>query len=270
MREAVLFLCHFVNDDVLARFEKLEKDLAGYCDVFWALQCDDDTVLKELQRRNINLFGFSLDDLNTLGYSPIAETLVPGSLHFIPLYFCKCHLEYDYYWLIEYDVVFTGNWKTLISAFEEENADLLASHVEKYGENNTSWTWWQSLSLGVYDHPPLEKAVKSFNPICRLSHKSLLFLDEVLRNDGYKGHCEVLLATLLYNHGFNICDIGGNGTFTPQRLRNQFYIEDKGINSSTMRWRPAYLSKEVNELGITNRLFHPVKTSLHELLAETV
>lgn len=62
MREAVLFLCHYVSDDMLVRFQKLVNDLAGHCDVFWALQCDSDVALKELQRRGVPVFGFSLQD----------------------------------------------------------------------------------------------------------------------------------------------------------------------------------------------------------------
>ncbi len=259
MREAVLFLCHYVSDDMLVRFQKLVNDLAGHCDVYWALQCDSDVALKELQRRGIPVFGFSLDDLNALGYTPIAETIVPGSLHFVPLYFYKCHPEYDYYWLIEYDVVFTGSWSTLIGAFKNDSSDLLASHIEHYSKENRDWPWWQSLSLTEGDKIPLEKAIKSFTPICRLSRSALEFLNVFLRKDGVKGHFEVLIATILHHNGYTIKDIGGTGAFTPRELRNHFYVQGMGLNNGTMRWRPTYLLEEVNELNTKNKLFHPVK-----------
>jgi len=31
MREAVLFLCHLVNDEMLWRYAKLKEDLSGLC-----------------------------------------------------------------------------------------------------------------------------------------------------------------------------------------------------------------------------------------------
>lgn len=258
MREAVLFLCHYVSDDMLVRYQKLVCDLAGHCDVFWALQCDNDVALKELQRRGVPVFGFSLDDLNALGYTPIAETIVPGSLHFVPLYFCKSHPEYDYYWLIEYDVVFTGSWSTLIGAFENDSSDLLASHIERYSKENRDWPWWQSLSLEESDKIPLEEAIKSFTPICRLSRSALEFLNVFLRKDGVKGHFEVLIATILHHNGYTIKDIGGTGAFTPRELRNHFYWQATDKDSS-IRWRPVYLQEEIERLDVKDKLYHPIK-----------
>jgi hypothetical protein len=41
---------------------------------------------------------------------------------------------FDYYWHIEYDVVFTGDWRTLLDAWREDASDLVAAHVRTRGE----------------------------------------------------------------------------------------------------------------------------------------
>lgn len=54
-----------------------------------------------------NLFVFTSDVLNELGYTPIEKgKLVPGSNHFPLLKFFKENQCYDYYWLVEDDVRF--------------------------------------------------------------------------------------------------------------------------------------------------------------------
>ena len=73
--------------------------------------------------------------LNKLGYTPWGCTIMDGNFHFVLLDFYRQHPEYDYYWLIEYDVRFSGNWKTFFSFFHDKDEDFWAAHVEIKEDN---------------------------------------------------------------------------------------------------------------------------------------
>ena len=130
MKTAVLFLSHLTEWFCFQRYEKLVNAVGEEYDVFWAFQADGGANDQQLLERGVNLFRFTVDDLNQLGYTPIAQTLIPGSVHFIAAWFFRQHPDYDYYWTIEYDVVFTGTWSTFFDSFRCDDADLLASHIE--------------------------------------------------------------------------------------------------------------------------------------------
>lgn len=258
MKTAVLFLSHLVEDYCLQRYEKLVKESSEKYDVFWAYHADGGKGIARLQERGVNLFTFTAKELNQLGYTSIAETLVPGSVHFVMSWFYRQHPEYDFCWNIEYDVMFTGNWNTFFAAFAANDADLLASHIEFRSAQNEQWPWWKSLSL-VEDTPDLpSECVKCFAPVYRLSKRAFTFIDSYFKKAN-SGHMEVLLSTALYRHGFSICDIGGTGEFTPLELRNRFYVQGTGVNNGTMRWRPVFCAEGVDALEAEDKLFHPVK-----------
>lgn len=100
--------------------------------------------------------------------------------------------------------------------------------------------------------------MKGFNPVCRYSRRALALLDEYIKK-GYSAHSEVMITTCLYHHGFKIGDIGGTGEFTPHGYRNKYYVQGRGVNNGTMRWRPLYTMEEIEALGTKNKLFHPIK-----------
>ena len=106
MKVAVLFLAHFIEDSVILKYEKLRRELTKEYDLYWVLHTDSGIDYQSLLDRNINVFTFNLNQLNKLNYSPISERLY-GSEHFIMEYFFHQHPEYEYYWEIEYDVIFT-------------------------------------------------------------------------------------------------------------------------------------------------------------------
>ena len=54
--------------------------------------------------------------------------------------------------------------------------------------------------------------IRSFNPIFRISFDSLKHIDE-MHSNGWKGHNEVLIPTLLHRKGFKIKDLDNNGNF---------------------------------------------------------
>lgn len=150
---------------------------------------------------------FTSEILHGMGYQPIAATIVPGSNHFPLLKFYLENLGYDYYWVVEDDVFFTGEWTDLLKCCQHRGADFLSSYVRDYKEE-PDWPWWGSLSGA--EEIPLESRVHSFNPIYRLSSRALAYVHDKL-SQGWSGHHEVLLPTLLRYGGFSVADLNGDG-----------------------------------------------------------
>lgn len=244
MKQAVLYLTTKSNEWTLSSFHALEQSLQGKADVYFAYHQQGDVLPVSLQNIE-NQFVFTSDVLKELGYTPIERgKLVPGSNHFPLLKFYKENQGYDYYWLVEDDVRFSGEWKDFFGSFASCTSDFLSSVIETKAENPT-WYWWTSLKTGN-EVIAEEKLLKSFNPIYRLSSQALACIDAHLRI-GWMGHYEVLLPTLLYNKGFLLEDFGGEGTFVRPGNNARFY------DDTSMRIAPVLPDNR------KNYLFHPVK-----------
>lgn len=244
MKQAVLYLTTKSNEWTLSSFHALEQSLQGKADVYFAYHQQGDVLPVSLQNIE-NLFVFTSDVLKELGYTPIERgKLVPGSNHFPLLKFFKENQCYDYYWLVEDDVRFSGDWKDFFDSFASSTSDFLSSVIETKAENPNRY-WWTSLKVGN-EVIAEEKLLKSFNPIYRLSSQALVCIDAHLRI-GWMGHYEVLLPTLLYNKGFLLEDFGGEGTFVRPENNAKFY------DDTSMRIAPVLPDDR------KNYLFHPVK-----------
>lgn len=244
MKQAVLYLTTKSNEWTLSSFHALEQSLQGKADVYFAYRQQGDVLPVSLQNIE-NLFVFTSDVLKELGYTPIERgKLVPGSNHFPLLKFYKENQGYDYYWLVEDDVRFSGEWKDFFGSFASCTSDFLSSVIETKAENPNRY-WWTSLKVGN-EVIAEEKLLKSFNPIYRLSSQALACIDAHLRI-GWMGHYEVLLPTLFYNKGFLLEDFGGEGTFVRPGNNARFY------DDTSMRIAPVLPDDR------KNYLFHPVK-----------
>jgi len=180
-------------------------------------------------------------------YPLFARGIVPGSTHFPLLHFFSRHSDYDYYWLIEHDVRFSGDWRFFFEFFKNSNCDFLSTHIRHYSEKR-EWFWWKNMN-----HPrifiPMEKRLRSFNPIYRISNAALRCV-HASHCQGWRGHYEVLMPTLIYHGGFKLEDISGAGAFSPPNRINKFYTE-----AETLRWRPIF-----RKVGAEmDKLYHPVK-----------
>lgn len=202
---------------------------------------------------HVEKFTFTDDIITQSNYFPIGFSLVPGNNHFPLIRFFLQNPHYDYYWCIEDDVFYNGDWEIFFRLFTNIESDFISSHVHFSG-NDSNWYWWKALA-----HPyiviPFEERIRSFNPIYRISRKAIAFIHDALQS-GWCGHHEVLFATLLYNAGFDIIDFGGCGEFVLPGHENQHYIDNsRGIQDGTMRWRPVF-----DKIGSEkNKLYHPVK-----------
>ena len=186
-----------------------------------------------------------------------AGSMIPGSCHF-PLLFLGEQASHDHYWLVEDDVMLTGDWGDLIRTAQGSSADLLCSHLATFPEL-PNWYWWPSLHVPVpalHQCPPASFVMKGYFPVYRISRAALHCVLAAHRS-GWSGHCEAIIPSALRHAGLAVADLnslGGQPLYTPGAL-----FEGEGPSRlSTMRWRPLVEPDEMR--AVTGpHLFHPVK-----------
>lgn len=259
MEQVIVFATHFLNEEIINRYLKIKHECSDRFSVilfFYTKNMEGgNAFIKCLDVGDIMIVNPS--NIRELGYFSLFKNSIRGSVNHLLQYYYLKNPKYDYYWLVEYDVVFTGLWSYFFNILSRYSADFIGGHVEHYNIDNSSWTWWNK-TRWVSIPFLLNELIKSFNPIFRLSSKALRYLDSYLRM-GNIAHYEVLIPTALYHAGFSLMDYGGTGLFTPIDLKNKLYIQGHGINNGTLRWRPIFLKEEVLLLNTKNVVFHPVK-----------
>jgi hypothetical protein len=250
---ALLFMCHAMDGAALEEYRRIAKAVENFA---------TPRLLFHLKAQpapspsNEPMFCFTDEDLDKLGYPKIGKTVIPGNAHLPLLHFFKHYPHYQHYWLIEYDVRFSGEWRHFFEPFLNNDADFLACHIRRY-KDEPGWCWWR------WHHPekqiPLSHCLRSFNPIYRISRPALTHLHHCL-NDGWCAHFELLMPTLLFHAGFRLADFGGTGEFVPLAYENKFYIDSPPdeyglLNSGTMRSQPPFTKPGPEQ----NKLHHPVK-----------
>lgn len=109
--------------------------------------------------------------------------------------------DYEYLWLIEYDVTCSGNWKRTLAKAENCTEDLLATYVEQYTPAN-QWLWGRLYGeMRTWAHTA--KEWKGFLPALRISRRSI---ENCLRPNMNRasGFLETYITTALINSGFTI------------------------------------------------------------------
>jgi hypothetical protein len=257
LNQAFILLTNKSGPSVLEQYYKIKMASIRLGDTIIMYHNADGFIPDEI--KEINYSSFTNDILEHSKYTAIADTLIPGSNHFPLLNFYQQNPLYDYYWYIEDDVRFNGDWGSFFNHFTTQNgdADFISCHIRFYREE-TAWPWWKMLSH-TYSFIPLPMRIRSFNPIFRISNAALHCTHQLLTN-GWRGHHEVLMPTLLFLEGFKIIDFGGIGDFVLSGNENKYYIDEHAdkhgyLSRGTMRYRPAITELEIE----SNKLYHPVK-----------
>jgi Protein of unknown function (DUF3405) len=255
MKSALLYLTHIWSSEIEAQVDQLSS-LDGIDT--WLLLDSRTPAADLLVKRYPRCCVIDQDSLFRLPYPRIQELGLRGHGHFPLLHFFLSHPGYDYYWLVEYDVRYTGNWNSFTSSFGSYDHDFLTAHIRRFSDEPL-WYWWRTLEHPSKEITPGER-IRSFNVIFRISNRALGFLHRELPT-GWLGHHEALIATVLHRYGFTLLDFGGDGPFAPPELCNKTYISHSSRdgslcnNSGTLRFRPA----RAKSGPLKNKIYHPVK-----------
>jgi hypothetical protein len=261
---ALLYYTHFVSDDVKAEIDNLARELSADLSLFAVGCCSDASTLNELASDRIKVRSYVRDDLRKLPYqSQLARVdwkTMRYSADLAIMRFFRGNPDFDFYWIIENDVRFTGSWNSLITELSASNADLLCSYVTTFNQN-PSWMHWASFLSGS-ETMKKEDLVRAFFPVSRLSNRLMRAIDGRCQ-DGWAGQYEVLWTTIARVIGGKIEEIGGVGSAVPAERRGKYYyysMSPQGLFLSTFAAWPLYSTKSAfHRISPPNILWHPVK-----------
>ena len=149
----------------------------------------------------------------------LGSKLIPGNCHLTMLAFFGARPGFDYYWHIEYDVVFTGDWRTLLDAWRGMQRPRRGASCERAARSRIGRGGPRCKSLRRGGSGP----VRAFLPVYRISRRALERLEMAVR-EGSSGHFEALVPTVLQAASLRISDLGG------RTILHQLYLA---------RWRVA-------------------------------
>ncbi|WP_209332810.1 DUF3405 domain-containing protein [Lunatimonas salinarum] len=177
--EAYLILANNSSIQLIEKYKKIFKLTKDLGDTLLLYHLDK--ASPNFKGEGVRVFNFTDEVLSSLNYFPLGFSLIPGSNHFPLLKFYLSHPNYDYYWCIEEDVDFSGDWRAFFEAFSSVGADFISSHIRRY-QDEPEWPWWSALA-----HPyfviPQKQRIRSFNPIYRISRAGLELLHKALSSN---------------------------------------------------------------------------------------
>ncbi|HEY8961569.1 MAG TPA: DUF707 domain-containing protein [Luteolibacter sp.] len=123
-------------------------------------------------------------------------------------------------WIIDKQIWHDCEWNVFEDSLQSCNADFLATAVRSRTED-PEWNWWASLHANN-EADPSAHGVAALLPLIRVSQAAA---EAILRGikEGWVGHPEALIPTLVNRAGLKIEDIGGTGSFTPLERIGRWY-----------------------------------------------
>jgi hypothetical protein len=247
----VIFFGHDVSRTSRNAYRRLRATAGPRYTVKWLLDLAGNPEIPEEFRGELITYDsrrFSQWGLGTFG-----AKMLPGHCHFPLLRLFMESPKIERLWLVEYDVRFTGKWKVLFEHFDSDDADLITCHL-RHHDQEPGWHWWVTLKAppGTGD----VQRLRAFLVVARYSAAALATLIE-MQSQGWYGHQEVIIPTVLRHAGLKVRDINDA---SPAHRARRFYISYSDQNGAleefgTMRYRPAKAHAGLR----SNMLYHPVK-----------
>lgn len=261
MKNCFVLVTHKIDNYVLNKWTRMKSDFA-MSDVSCYLAVDftrlpqvDDSILhsavndKVVDLKDIWAFdeGSIKRYLQNIGYDiqyyEPGGRLFYGNIMLAFMTFFLNHYNFDYYWFVEWDVAYSGNWSYLCSKNDNNDADYISYSCLTNTYSNPSWFHYGQWSTKTIDPFKEEELVKTFNPIMRLSKRALEHLDMVYKK-GNSGFYEIFLGTVLKRDGYKLGGFLENGDLTPDGF---IYLPGgRSLDFNSVKVKP-------------NKLYHPVK-----------
>lgn len=123
-------------------------------------------------------------------------------------YYYEKDNTYDFYWLYEYDVMYTGDFAQFIDYTNDNcKSDLLGSYIRNYEENPEWHHWFFNPNMEKYK---FDSHIMACLSIYRLSNAALKCYMEYERDDFKATLYEYAMPTILYENGFTLQDLSGD------------------------------------------------------------
>ncbi len=254
---AVLFITHFWDEDCAAQLARLRAELGDKYDICVIGYIETGAMPAVPEHVPARFYGDAdFESHRAFSHSRAKYHTLCGPRFFYDF------PGYGHYWLIEYDVRYTGNWADLFAELGDPAVALYATTMQRKAENPA---WFHGFDFRLKtgrDVVPEAALVKAFMPITGVSNAGFRAINAAYLR-GWVGRHEILWPTSIVWAGLRIEDIGGDGAFTPAARKNKHYTAsplDPNHAPGSFVFRPAILEHEV----ATNAplLWHPVKPAL--------
>jgi len=260
---ALLFQTHFFDRGAARTFEKLQRQCPPHVKAVVLIHVAPGTP-KPLLLADVPHHFVTTPEIRNPAYSgksaggPEWRIWDGGHTDLPHLHFYSRRNTFERYWSIEYDVRFSGSWRTFFDAFEDNDADLLTTSV-RTAAAHPDWPVWPMLTPPPGTEVMLTDAERicSFMPVWRASRQAMEVMDRCYR-EGWTGHSELTWPTLLHRAGLKIEDLGGHGPFVAPANRGRFYsntVTNWDLSPGSFVYKPA----RHGTWWRRDRLWHPVK-----------
>lgn len=214
--------------------------------------------------RIVNQAIYGADSIKRLGYSRKGAkqpfSLKPGNADLPVFLFFLDNPSFKRYWLFEDDVRYSGDLGNFLNELTTVEGDLLATHLHDYIPD---WTYVHTFESGNQPLSDQDKLL-CFLPFFRISSQALTAIHQSYI-DGWAGHHELTWPTVLKTNNFRIIDIGGNGSYVTEPMRNKHYLGY--VNDRYEKKGSFGVNKQFLQSGnVLNKLWHPVRPPLKYLL----
>src|SRR5688572_26148103 len=159
-RDIIFYRTHLLSPAVLAEYERLRKSCAAKYDV--ALLYHGATAAGTEGLANCHRF--TTEDIVALGF-PFKDLWNNG--HYPLLWYLKTvPNSYQRFWMVEYDVRFTGEWLDVFEHFADDDTDFISVDHKTY-EQEPDWDQWPNVPESLSP-----RRYKSFFPLIRISARA--------------------------------------------------------------------------------------------------
>jgi hypothetical protein len=210
-------ICYLTNNKNTLEMERRYKLLPKNTNNF--LIFDNSTNLKYNSDIQTFIFDFDLSKISK-SPSPFHKKTIHRFTYICLLYFYEKYPNYDYYWLLEDDLLFNGDFSLFFNETNKLNQDLLIGFGHyKHKESNKTWySDEMNRIFGGFEHDfPL---AGGFIGIQRWSNRFAKLLYENTFEKGFYGYTESFPATLAYLNDMNI------GFLDETFKENKLYIKE--------------------------------------------
>ena len=263
MKTLLVLGTHFIDENIISEFRKMKSTF----NVDAVLAIDNTNLKMDFQSRVENriffdtsvkcfFFDSSLNEklqlphFNFFGAKKFEKVMYAnGDYRFY--YIRKFFPDYDYYWLLEYDVFCNGEtYEGFLDKFKDNRADLIINEF-RIENKNGSWVWTYGLDWIYKD----VEIYGSLFPVVRLSARAVDFLYKrrLAQREIFQNYTE-------QNKRWTYCEI-----FVPTELMHGGFICEN-LNEERVKFLPyVYLNDERIFLKPDNHLYHPVKSVKSEI-----
>ena len=261
-RDCATFVTHIWTPEVAEHYARLQREAGPVLDVFLVYQqgAEEQTLPQGMQPDLVVRMADSAQHF-PLRYEEFLER--PNPWGYVDLVWLTAFLSprlaaYERFWLVEYDVDFSGDWAKFFGAAATYAGDLLTTRIRPLSADPTFHF------APIYRQPASAPAdpLLVFMPISRVSRRLLDHYRLTLLQPGWHGHFEMILPSM-------VAEIGGHDAQAPAERRGLHYdgtFAELQSMKTTHAYRPPrgfrYYGAAPHRFRQPDRIYHPIKVGM--------